>query len=123
MGDHRPAREEVLSVDRRLHPVLAVHVRGDVDQKGGVRREWTQHRTQEMHLDTGKREERKILTDDDDDEKQLTLNLPVYFLSLWRMDWVCDSNLALFLFLRSSRVAFCWFTMMLGLICGETLLS
>nr|KAF6354212.1 hypothetical protein mMyoMyo1_000242 [Myotis myotis] len=33
-----PPREEVLRVDRRLHPGLAVHLPADVDQQAGVRR-------------------------------------------------------------------------------------
>merc|ERR1719361_1700923 len=39
--DHRPARTQILCVDWWFHLEFFVHVRGDVDQKGGVRREWT----------------------------------------------------------------------------------
>merc|ERR1712241_1369623 len=41
---------QVLGVDRRLDPVLAEHVRGDVDQEGGVRRERTLHRPPQVHV-------------------------------------------------------------------------
>merc|ERR1712062_668930 len=49
-------------------------------------------------------EKGKIMMNDERDVNPLIY--PVYFLILWRMDWVCDSNLAIFLFLHSSHVAF-----------------
>merc|ERR1712212_224284 len=36
--DHRSPREEVLCLDRRLHPGLSVHLPADVDLQAGVRR-------------------------------------------------------------------------------------
>merc|ERR1719431_862054 len=36
--DHRSPREEVLRLDRRLHPGLSVHLPTDVDLQAGVRR-------------------------------------------------------------------------------------
>merc|ERR1719291_985897 len=36
--DHRAARAQVLGVDRRLHPLVALHLPADVDLQAGVRR-------------------------------------------------------------------------------------
>merc|ERR1719269_319782 len=41
--DHRPARAQVLGLDRRLHPLLALHLPADVDLQAGVRRERPVH--------------------------------------------------------------------------------
>jgi actin-related protein len=48
--DHCAAREEVLGLDRRFHPRLAVHVPTDVDQQAGVRRIGTVHRPPKVFL-------------------------------------------------------------------------
>ena len=48
--DHRPTREEVLRLDRRLHPGLPLHLPADVDQQAGVRRVRPQHCPQEVLL-------------------------------------------------------------------------
>merc|ERR1719270_1891574 len=37
-GDHRSPREEVLRLDRRLHPGFPLHLPADVDLQAGVRR-------------------------------------------------------------------------------------
>merc|ERR1712008_310300 len=50
--DHRSPREEVLRLDRRLHPRLPVHLPADVDLQAGVRRVRPIHRPQEMLLNT-----------------------------------------------------------------------
>merc|ERR1719468_1258629 len=41
--DHRSSREEVLRMDRWLHPVLPVYLPADVDLQAGVRRVRTLH--------------------------------------------------------------------------------
>merc|ERR1712111_331527 len=41
--DHRSPREEVLRLDRWLHPRLSVHLPADVDLEAGVRRVRTLH--------------------------------------------------------------------------------
>uniref|UniRef100_A0A8C0U7Q0 Actin, cytoplasmic 2-like n=1 Tax=Cyanistes caeruleus TaxID=156563 RepID=A0A8C0U7Q0_CYACU len=43
-ADHRPARAQVLRVDRRLHPGVPLHLPADVDQQAGVRRVRPLHR-------------------------------------------------------------------------------
>merc|ERR1712108_9053 len=43
-------REEVLRLDRRIHPGLSLHLPADVDLQAGVRRVWPIHRAQEMLL-------------------------------------------------------------------------
>ena len=48
--DHRAPREEVLCMDRRLHPRLAVKHPADVDLQAGVRRVRPLHRAQEVLL-------------------------------------------------------------------------
>merc|ERR1712233_109498 len=48
--DHRSPREEVLCLDRRIHPGLPVHLPADVDLQAGVRRVWPIHCAQEMLL-------------------------------------------------------------------------
>uniref|UniRef100_A0A8D0RQF6 Actin, cytoplasmic 1 n=1 Tax=Sus scrofa TaxID=9823 RepID=A0A8D0RQF6_PIG len=48
--DHRASRAQVLRVDRRLHPGLAVHLPADVDQQAGVRRVRPLHRPPQMLL-------------------------------------------------------------------------
>merc|ERR1739842_248401 len=48
--DHRSPREEVLRLDRRLHPGLPVHLPADVDLQAGVRRVRPLHRPQEVLL-------------------------------------------------------------------------
>ena len=61
-GDHRPgtthhedqdhcsSREEILCLDRRIHPCFSVHLPADVDLQAGVWRIWSQHCPQEMLL-------------------------------------------------------------------------
>merc|ERR1712181_218462 len=63
-GDHRPGpqhhedqdhcspREEVLRLDRRLHPGFPLHLPVHVDLEGGVRRVWCLHRPQEVLLES-----------------------------------------------------------------------
>merc|ERR1712110_497188 len=63
-GDHRPCpqhhedqdhcspREEVLRLDRWLHPGFALHLPVHVDLKGGVRRVRCLHRPQEVLLES-----------------------------------------------------------------------
>merc|ERR1712012_1091948 len=53
--DHRSTREEVLRLDRRLHPGLPLHLPVHVDLQGGVRRVRCLHRPQEVLLDWNKR--------------------------------------------------------------------
>merc|ERR1712136_631438 len=48
--DHRSPREEVLGLDRWLHPSLPLHLPGDVDLQAGVRRGWTRHRPPQVLL-------------------------------------------------------------------------
>merc|ERR1712088_397514 len=48
--DHRSSREEVLRLDRRIHPGFSIHLPADVDLQTGVRRVWTFHCPQEMFL-------------------------------------------------------------------------
>uniref|UniRef100_A0A674HRG0 Actin, gamma-enteric smooth muscle n=3 Tax=Passeriformes TaxID=9126 RepID=A0A674HRG0_TAEGU len=48
--NHRPAGAQVLGVDRRLHPGLALHLPADVDQQTRVRRGRTLHRPPKMLL-------------------------------------------------------------------------
>merc|ERR1712200_329173 len=48
--DHRSPREEVLCLDRRIHPGFPLHLPADVDLQAGVRRVWPIHRAQEMLL-------------------------------------------------------------------------
>merc|ERR1712047_115605 len=45
-----PPREEVLRLDRRLHPGFPLHLPADVDLQAGVRRVWPIHCAQEMLL-------------------------------------------------------------------------
>ena len=54
-SDHRSSREEVLGLDRWLHPGLPLHIPADVDQQAGVRRVRPQHRPPQVLLE----EERK----------------------------------------------------------------
>merc|ERR1712227_508913 len=48
--DHRSPREEVLRLDRRLHPGFPLHLPADVDLQAGVRRVRPLHRPQEVLL-------------------------------------------------------------------------
>merc|ERR1719483_895564 len=48
--DHRSPREEILRLDRWLHPCLPVHLPADVDLQAGVRRVRPIHRAQEVLL-------------------------------------------------------------------------
>merc|ERR1712107_600528 len=48
--DHRSPREEVLRLDRRLHPGFPIHLPADVDLQAGVRRVRPLHRPQEVLL-------------------------------------------------------------------------
>merc|ERR1712110_100558 len=48
--DHRPTREEVLCLDRRLHPGFSLNLPADVDLKAGVRRVRPLHCAQEVLL-------------------------------------------------------------------------
>merc|ERR1712013_669442 len=50
VGKERFRCPEVLGVDRRLHPLVAQHLRGDVDHEGGVRRNGPRHRPHQVHL-------------------------------------------------------------------------
>merc|ERR1711890_94915 len=45
-----PPREEVLRLDRRLHPGFPLHLPADVDLQAGVRRVWPWHCPQEVLL-------------------------------------------------------------------------
>merc|ERR1712037_696207 len=49
--DHRSSREEVLRLDRWLHPGFPLHLPVHVDLKGGVRRVRCLHRPQEVLLE------------------------------------------------------------------------
>uniref|UniRef100_A0A8C0VVI6 Beta-actin n=1 Tax=Cyanistes caeruleus TaxID=156563 RepID=A0A8C0VVI6_CYACU len=49
--DHRPARAQVLGVDRRLHPGVPLHLPADVDQQAGVRRVRPLHRAPQVLLE------------------------------------------------------------------------
>lgn len=48
--NHRTPREEILRMDRRIHPRLSVHLPTDVDLQTGIRRVRPFHRAQEMLL-------------------------------------------------------------------------
>merc|ERR1711972_916004 len=48
-----PPREEVLRLDRRLHPGFPLHLPADVDHQAGVRRVRPIHRPQEVLLSRG----------------------------------------------------------------------
>merc|ERR1711936_408854 len=48
--DYRSSREEVLRLDRRIHPGLPLHLPADVDHQAGVRRVRPWHRPQEVLL-------------------------------------------------------------------------
>merc|ERR1711994_363236 len=48
--DRGPSGEEVFCVDRRLHPVLALHLPGNVDLQGRVRRQRTRNCPQKVLL-------------------------------------------------------------------------
>merc|ERR1712242_36502 len=48
--DHRSPREEVLRLDRRIHPGLPVHLPADVDLQAGVRRVRPRHRPPQVLL-------------------------------------------------------------------------
>merc|ERR1712192_321854 len=48
--DHRSPREEVLRLDRRLHPGFPLHLPADVDLQAGVRRVRTIHRPPQVPL-------------------------------------------------------------------------
>merc|ERR1739844_44515 len=50
--DHRSSREEVLRLDRWLHPGFALHLPVHVDLKGGVRRVRCLHCPQEVLLES-----------------------------------------------------------------------
>merc|ERR1719394_1565348 len=47
---HRPPREEVLRLDRRIHPGLPLHLPADVDLQAGVRRVRPRHRPPQVLL-------------------------------------------------------------------------
>ena len=49
-SDHRSPWEEILRLDRRLHPGLPVHLPADVDQQAGVWWGWPLYRPQEVLL-------------------------------------------------------------------------
>merc|ERR1719188_573336 len=61
-GDHRPCskhhedqdhcstREEVLRLDRRIHPCFPLHLPADVDLQAGIRRVWPIHCPQKVLL-------------------------------------------------------------------------
>merc|ERR1712232_746050 len=48
--DHRAPGAQVLRVDRRLHPLVALHLPADVDLQAGVRRVGTIHRPPQVLL-------------------------------------------------------------------------
>merc|ERR1719339_529693 len=48
--DHRSPREEVLRLDRRLHPGFPLHLPADVDLQAGVRRVWPRNRPPQVLL-------------------------------------------------------------------------
>merc|ERR1712210_413629 len=50
--DHRSSREEILRLDRWLHPGFALHLPVHVDLKGGVRRVRCLHRPREVLLES-----------------------------------------------------------------------
>merc|ERR1712210_351356 len=50
--DHRSSREEVLRLDRWLHPGFSLHLPVHVDLQGGVRRVRCLHRPQEVLLES-----------------------------------------------------------------------
>merc|ERR1712010_26591 len=50
--DHRSSREEVLRLDRWLHPGFSLHIPVHVDLQGGVRRVRCLHRPQEVLLES-----------------------------------------------------------------------
>merc|ERR1712055_647406 len=50
--DHRSSREEVLCLDRWLHPGFSLHIPVHVDLQGGVRRVRCLHRPQEVLLES-----------------------------------------------------------------------
>merc|ERR1712110_367644 len=50
--DHRSSREEVLRLDRWVHPGFSLHFPVHVDLKGGVRRVRCLHRSQEVLLES-----------------------------------------------------------------------
>merc|ERR1712001_363233 len=50
--DHRSSREEVLRLDRWVHPGFSLHFPVHVDLKGGVRRVRCLHRPQEVLLES-----------------------------------------------------------------------
>merc|ERR1711934_504996 len=50
--DHRSSREEVLRLDRWLHPGFSLHLPVHVDLQGGIRRVRCLHRPQEVLLES-----------------------------------------------------------------------
>merc|ERR1719464_2569705 len=80
-----------------LHPVLALHLRGDVDQKGGVRRERAEHRAPKVYVES------KLMW-----RACVVVNLYPILLFCGECDWVCDSNLVSF-FLHSPPILFVGF--------------
>merc|ERR1712078_839888 len=48
--DHRSPREEVLRLDRRIHPGFPLHLPADVDLQAGVRRVRPRHRPPQVLL-------------------------------------------------------------------------
>merc|ERR1712232_66246 len=48
--DHRAARAQILGLDRRLHPLVALHLPADVDLQAGVRRVGPVHRAPQVLL-------------------------------------------------------------------------
>merc|ERR1712110_1212364 len=55
--DHRPARAQVLGLDRWLHPMGALHLPADVDLQAGVRRVGPVHRAPQVLLSAEPAEE------------------------------------------------------------------
>merc|ERR1712164_196054 len=52
--DHCAARAQVLCLDRRLHPLVALHLPADVDLQAGVRRVGPVHRPPQVLLSSAR---------------------------------------------------------------------
>merc|ERR1711872_557525 len=50
--DHRSSREEILRLDRWLHPGFSLHLPGNVDLQARVRRGWPRNRSPQMLLNS-----------------------------------------------------------------------
>merc|ERR1719376_956930 len=83
--DHCSTREEILRMDRRLHPRFIVHLPTDVDHKARVRRSRSIHRPQEVLLNVAANPQNKARkrTKSRQDTKKKSLFRHLYSLLLF----------------------------------------